>query len=252
MPCAPQWIDINALLSHVPLFEGVTPQGLARLAGASREIQVARGNTLFRKGEVCCGLYLVVYGRVKLFFSTSQGCEKILDILGEGCAFCESTMFLGKSYQVYAQTLTDCFLLHISKAGILAELENDPAFARRAIDSLSQRLFERNAEIESYSLHSGRQRVIRYLLNESAGAGKTGLRNAAQPASDRRGRSDNGRQDLCVVTLMTSKNAIASRLNLTQEHFSRILHELSDYGLIFVDGRDIYIRDVEQLRIAAD
>ena len=41
---------------------------------------------------------------------------------------------------------------------------------------------------------------------------------------------------------------IASRLNLTQEHFSRILHELSEKSLIVVDGRRIHISNVELLR----
>ena len=35
---------------------------------------------------------------------------------------------------------------------------------------------------------------------------------------------------------------------LTQEHFSRILHGLSDRGLIIVEGRRITIPHVEKLR----
>jgi CRP-like cAMP-binding protein len=50
------------------------------------------------------------------------------------------------------------------------------------------------------------------------------------------------------VTLPTNKGVIASRLNLTQEHFSRILHELSEKGLIVVEGRKIHIPDVGKLR----
>jgi CRP-like cAMP-binding protein len=45
-----------------------------------------------------------------------------------------------------------------------------------------------------------------------------------------------------------SKAIVASRLNLTPEHFSRILHELSERGLIRVDGRDVHIDDVARLR----
>jgi CRP-like cAMP-binding protein len=39
---------------------------------------------------------------------------------------------------------------------------------------------------------------------------------------------------------------IASRLNLTQEHFSRILHELSDLDLIQVDGRRLTIHSLRR------
>ena len=51
-----------------------------------------------------------------------------------------------------------------------------------------------------------------------------------------------------AVTLPANKGVIASRLNLTQEHFSRILHELTDLGLIIVEGRKIHIPSVAKLR----
>ena len=38
------------------------------------------------------------------------------------------------------------------------------------------------------------------------------------------------------------------RLNLTPEHYSRILHELVTAGLIEVDGRAIRILDPRRLR----
>jgi CRP-like cAMP-binding protein len=50
------------------------------------------------------------------------------------------------------------------------------------------------------------------------------------------------------VTLPTSKAIVASRLNLTPEHFSRILHDLTQAGLIEVDGREVRIKDVTRLR----
>ena len=44
------------------------------------------------------------------------------------------------------------------------------------------------------------------------------------------------------------QSTIASRLNLTPEHFSRILHELSEAGLIRVEGRTVHIPDVGNLQ----
>ncbi len=55
-----------------------------------------------------------------------------------------------------------------------------------------------------------------------------------------------GGTDACV-DLSVAKSVIASRLNLTQEHFSRILHELSALELIRVEGRRLRIPDLERL-----
>lgn len=45
-----------------------------------------------------------------------------------------------------------------------------------------------------------------------------------------------------VLELHVNKGLIASRLNQTQEYFSRILRELSELGLIKVEGRRILIQ----------
>ena len=50
------------------------------------------------------------------------------------------------------------------------------------------------------------------------------------------------------VTLPIGKGVIASRLNLTPQHFSRILHELTAQRLITVEGRKVVITDLERLR----
>ena len=93
---------------------------------------------------------------------------------------------------------------------------------------MSMRLHQLMNDVESYSLHSGKERIIGYLLREL-------------PESDQNGVN-------VAITLPTNKGVIASRLNLTQEHFSRILHELTELGLIVVEGRKIHIPSVAKLR----
>jgi CRP-like cAMP-binding protein len=219
-------INIEALLMRVPLFNGLEGSEIARLARGTREVKTARGDILFHKGDTPTGFHLVVYGQIKLAFTSPQGSEKVVDIVGQGQTFGEAVMFMEMPFMVYAQALTDSLLLHIPKTGILEELDADPKFGRKMIAGLSMRLHHLMMDVESYSLCSGRQRIIGYLLRETPDDGENAI----------------------VVTLPTNKGVIASRLNLTQEHFSRILHELSEKGLIVVEGRKIHIADVDQLR----
>lgn len=44
-----------------------------------------------------------------------------------------------------------------------------------------------------------------------------------------------------------SKATIASRLSITPEYFSRVLHDLEAEGLIRMDKRDIHIPDAARL-----
>ena len=222
-------INIEALLTHVPLFNGLAAEEISRIARSTREIHAGKGDILFHKGDPCNGFHLLVYGQIKLAFTSAQGTEKVVEILSQGQSFGEALMFLEKPYIVFSQALTDSLLLHVSKAAVFEELQRDHNLCRKMLAGMAMRLHELMNDVESYSLHSGKQRIIGYLLRELSDEDMNGINIA--------------------VTLPTNKGVIASRLNLTQEHFSRILHELTDLGLIVVEGRKIHIPNVAKLRM---
>ncbi len=221
-------INIEALLTHIPLFNGLAPEEIARIAHGTREIHASKGDILFHKGDPCNGFHLLVYGQIKLAFTSAQGNEKVVEILTQGQSFGEAIMFMEKPYIVFAQALTDSLLLHVSKHAVFDELARDHNLCRKMLAGMAMRLHQLMNDVESYSLHSGKQRIIGYLLRELSEEDQNGINVA--------------------VTLPTNKGVIASRLNLTQEHFSRILHELSELGLIVVEGRKIDIPSVANLR----
>lgn len=217
-------IKVQDFLSRLPLFNELAPVELERIASTATESQVTRGDTVFRRGDPCNGFHIVIYGQIKLAFISPDGNEKVVEIIGPGHSFGEALMFMEKPYIVTAQALADSMLLHVSKAAVFEELERDPKFARKMLAGLSRRLHGLICDVEAYSLSSGTQRVIGYLLKEE------------MP------------EDGDCIRLQVSKTVLASRLNLTPEHFSRILHDLAGKQMISVDGRDITIRDIEKMR----
>lgn len=220
-------IPIRDFLANLPLLRKVEAAGIERLALNATEIDAPRQTRVFRRGDLSVGLHAVVVGQVKLSVETGRGNEKVIELAGPGMSFGEATMFLGKPHIVTAETLTDSKLLYVKKEAILDEIRRDPQFAHRVIENLSQRLCERITDLESYTLRSGTERVINYLLGHELCAILNGTMR---------------------ITLPVKKGVIASRLNLTHEHFSRILHELVDERLIKVDGRDVCVLDTGRLR----
>jgi CRP-like cAMP-binding protein len=225
-----QDIKVQAFLANLPLFKEASSEEIDRIAQGTRTVHAVRGETLFHKGDPAEGFFLVVYGQVKLAFTSPQGADKVVEIIGPGMSFGEAVMFLEMPHLVYAQTLADSLLLHVSKAAVFDELEHNAKFARKMLGGLSRRLHGIISDVEAYCMHSGAQRVIGYLL-----------RDAEQAEGDRQ----------VDVTLPVNKGVVASRLNLTPQHFSRILHELSEARLVSVDGRTIHIPDVARLRDAS-
>lgn len=216
-----------AQLRQVPLFSELGDEDIARIARHSRERKLARGEVLFQRGDMPRGFFCVLRGQVKLAFSSAQGNEKVVEVIGAGQSFGEAVMFMERPYPVFAEALADSTLLAIGHDAILGQIDENPRFARKLLAGLSIRLHSLVRDVETYTLRSSMQRVIGYLLQltpEDLNAGQ------------------------CRIDLPTSKQVIASRLNLTPETLSRIFHDLAESGLITVAGRHITLNDIRRLR----
>lgn len=220
--------DINTLLARLPLFLAVMPEHIDILANAARERRLAKGETLFQRGDPARGFYAVVFGQIKLAFSSPQGTEKVVEVIGPRQTFGEAVMFMDKPCPVFAEALSDTLLVFIPRNAVFELIESDPPFARHLLAGLSMRLHHLIHDVESYSLRSSTQRLIGYLLQQCPDPDQTTGSTALE--------------------LPTSKQVVASRLNLTPETLSRILHDLTAQGIISVRGRQIDINDMARLR----
>lgn len=223
-------IDIPALLARLPLFQELTPAQVAQIAANTREKRLSKGEMLFQKGDPSRGFYVIVFGQLKLAFPSSTGNEKVVDILGPKQSFGEAVMFMDRPYPVFAEAIADTLLLHVAKDAVFELLAGDPSFARHMLAGLSMRLHSLVQDVESYSLRSSAQRVIGYLLQHCPSEGSGSCEGSID------------------ITLPTSKQIIASRLNLTPETLSRIFHDLAEAKLISVQGKQVTINDLKRLR----
>jgi len=244
-----QHFDVARYLANLPLFQETTAQELQRLAAGCRLRRFGRGEAIFRVGMPCEEFHVTVMGQVKLFAISPAGQEKVIEIAGPGISFAEALMFTERPYIINAQALSDTLLLSVGKDAVVDEIERDPRFALRLLGGISRRLHGLVHDVQAYSLHSGMQRVIGYLLSslpeESArtlptleayaGQGCAPVSAAARPVI------------ALKVSLPVSKATIASLLSITPEYFSRVLRDLETEGLIHIDKRDILIPDAMRL-----
>jgi len=220
--------NLPRYLATLPLFSNMRDEELARLASGCQLRRMERGKLVFRTGEPCQEFHVTVLGQVKLFAIAPNGTEKVIELCGPGHSFAEAVMFMDMPYMISAQTLTDSLILTVGKAAVLGEIAANPDFSLRMLAGLARRLHGLVKDVEAYTLHSGVQRVIGYLLGDRVSESEVAFESI-------------------TVSLPVSKAAIASRLSLTPEYFSRVLNELETAGLIQVDKRDIRIPDTARL-----
>jgi len=218
--------QVEGILGKLPLFRRVAPAPLHRLARQAQLRDVAKDTLLYERGDAAAGCYALVSGLVKLSLRAPDGAEKVLRLVGAGETFAESVMFHPQPQPVSALVLADSRLVFLPAPALFDLLDHDRGFARELLANLSQRIHMLIADIESYSLSSGTQRIAAYLHSLELEPG---------PAPAR-------------VRLPANKTVIASRLGVTKETFSRLLHELTAQGLVEVSRREIVLRD--PLRLA--
>ncbi len=198
------------------------------MADSCRRKSYSKGDLIFQVGEPCNAFYIVAEGQVRLFASSPSGQEKVIEITLPGQSFGEAMVFLDRPYIVNAQALNKTVVIEVDKDGIRNEIKRNPDLAMHMLASISQRMHALVQDVENYALSNGLQRLIGFLLRDVE-------------------LETTGPAIAHTVLLPASKATIASRLSLTPEYFSRVLHELSTKQLIRIDRREVHIFDVQKL-----
>jgi CRP-like cAMP-binding protein len=219
---------LHAHLARTALFNSLEPGEIETLCGDCSMQPLLKGEALFRTGSHPRHLYSVLEGHVALTVSSPSGAEKVVDIVGPHQHFGEALLFMEWPSPVTASALEDSRVVALPRERLFQLIEQRPGFVFRLLSGLSVRLHHLVADLEAYCLMSSTQRVIGYLLSEA---------DQECPAGS-----------AVEVRLSATKQVIASRLNLTPETFSRTLHQLTEAGLIQVEGRSIIVSDMDKLR----
>ncbi|MCC5810945.1 MAG: Crp/Fnr family transcriptional regulator [Ectothiorhodospiraceae bacterium] len=217
----------RSLLQTTPLLAVLPAEACSTIAERSRLQSLASGEVLFHQGDAAGRFYIVLSGMMKLFRTNPNGQEKVVHLTGPGETFAEAVMFMEvNAYPVTAQATTATELVSIPSDAYREALRASPEACFRLLADLSTRLHGRLRDIDQLTLQQATPRVIYYLLSQIPP-------DSTEPAS---------------IALKAPKQVLASRLSVTPETLSRILHGLADSGLISVKGRRIELPDPARLR----
>jgi CRP-like cAMP-binding protein len=208
------------------LFADLSEAALAELLAIARESGHTRREVLFQQGDPCDGFYVVLSGMVRLYKSSPDGREHVVEVIRPGQSFAEAAVFADRPCPVTAETLEPSRLLFFPKAPYLAYLEARPRVLFGLIAGLSVRMHQLVAKVERLTLMDARQRVAGFLADLTAGPAPGGA-------------------------LDVSKGTLAAQLGLTPETLSRTLATLQAEGVIAMEGRHFAVTDPAALAALA-
>jgi CRP/FNR family transcriptional regulator, dissimilatory nitrate respiration regulator len=216
----------NRVLRSAWIFQGCRARIFEEIRRCATQLAVPRHSFVFRPDDKCTGLYIVVSGQIKLVGTPTDGAEKVFALLRRGDWFGETALILRERHALGAKT-TDAatMLLHLPETIMLDCLDHDHALALRFLAATCARF--RSTMLDSQLLGtSARSRVVAFLRELIPARLTTGP---------------------ITISLPVPKRTIASRLNLSPEHLSRVFRELANADLINFEGLEVFIPDVARI-----
>lgn len=182
----------------------------AALRSLGREVHVAKGDWVFRKGEAVHSVFFVLVGEVHLSRFSRSGSEITLHRAGPRQFFAEAALNAAR-YQCNAIASRDSTVLAFPAPGVRKLLGQDPVFAREWSAVLARELHSARARLERLALKSAAERVVHYLQTEGTG-------------------------DHFEVRLHGTVKDLAQELGLTHEALYRTLARLKRERIVRQDG----------------
>ena len=216
------------LLGGCELLGRLPPAVLTELVSASRVVELAANQTLYKAGEPIREAHILFNGSVKRSVTMPGGATRVIEIVQSEQLLGMGEVFGASHYAATCTTNTLALLVAIDIRKLRDAVHHSHDLGCRIITALARR--QCATEFDATGFHyglTGAQRLLDYLL-EQAGE-RAGLAGET------------------TVLLKASKKVIAARIGMTPESLSRNLRELSDKGVIVVDGRNVHIQNAALL-----
>jgi len=212
-------------LKPIPYFSGMSPAELDSIRKFIFEKTAERGEMLLFEGEPAKALYFVVSGVVKVFKTSADGKEQILQLIRPGESFNDVPVLGGGLNLASAEAMGPVVLYGIRKSDLEVILQGHPQVAMNIIQVLSQRVQHLVSLVEDLSFRQVTGRIAKILLEH---------------AGDGTGRSPR-----------LTQQEMAAMAGTAREMVGRSLKTLEEEGTIRLDHHRIVIADEKTLRETA-
>jgi CRP-like cAMP-binding protein len=156
--------DRLSLLRNHPLFSDLPPAVIAHLASYMKTRKVARGATIFAKGDPGTGLMGVLTGTVKVSVASADGKDIVLNVFREGEIFGEIALLDGRPRTADAVAMSDCELAMIERRDFVPFLKDRPDVTLKFIEILCSRLRRTSEQVQDVTFLNLPARLAKALL----------------------------------------------------------------------------------------
>jgi len=220
--------DLDGIVRGCRFFSGLTETSHQRIVSLAVRKRYKKGETVFRQGQSCPGVFVVGRGHVRVYKIAPSGKEHVLHFASEGMTFAEVAAIGQFDCPAYAEALEDTICALLPQEAFLSALRSDHDLCMQLLQGMAGWVRHLIGLLEDIVLRDAAGRVARHLLQQAAGSGSE-------------------------FALPILKKDLASHLNLTSETLSRTLRRLAESTMIEMpDQQSIRVLDRGGLAEIAD
>ena len=211
------------LSAAFPALRKLPPHVFQRLAAAAAPRKVARGETLFTRGDPCPALPFLLSGQVRVLRTTPEGKSiQLYTILpGEACVVSNGALLGALPFDATGVAATDVELVAVPADLVDQLVAEEPAFRTFLFRLYGERIADLMGLVEAVAFQKLDQRLARLLVERGPRIGAT-------------------------------HQALAGELGVAREMVSRVLRSFADRGLIEQQREFVLVIDPAALERQAD
>jgi CRP/FNR family cyclic AMP-dependent transcriptional regulator len=208
------------MFENVALFAGLSKEDLSAITQHAVTRNVPARTVVLTEGERSDSLYVILYGKVKVYVNDEHGSEVVLNIQGTGESFGEMALIDDVPRSASVMTIEDSRLSIISRASFRDCLARNPGIALNLIRQLTLRVRTLSNNIKTIALEDVPGRVAHTLRMLASKHG-----------------------DSLVIEPKPTQQMIANMIGASREMVSRVLNDFDDRGYLRIEGRRITLTD---------
>ncbi len=233
-------------LAQSRLFAGLDHKHFSEICSRVNIRLAWRGEVVANEGDLANAIGVIVSGQLSLQKYARNGDYVTLGLLGPGDVFGEDLFFSkDRRWPLTIEAISNCRMIILTRDLILPLLAEYPELMNNFTSFLSERIQQQYQRINVLSQRNLRQKIMVYLL-DLLDKQLQGAEREALP-----GRRA-GYSSTPSVQLAVSKEVAAKLLAMPRPSFSRELVRMEKDGLIRMNGRIIWLTDLERLEQGED
>lgn len=154
----------SELLSHLPLFETLTPRELEELGAVAVPRSFERGEVIFQEGSQGDVMYVIREGRVLIKREHAGGRTIALTEMGAGDLFGELAIFDKEARSASAECVEPTRVVALTSGDVTRVLHRNPEIAVKLLQQLSRRIRAANSRIGDQYFQSTEGRIVNVVL----------------------------------------------------------------------------------------